>query len=136
MSIPILPANINFTMLQGNAIYKGADWEIDITMANRIAEVDYPIDLQGFVGRCHIRNSALDVEVLATPIVDIYNAEEGMLSLILDEVATAALPTAGSTYKDRARFQYDVILDNESTGETYRILHGYVEVSPQITREV
>lgn len=136
MSVQILPANINFTLLTGTAILKGADWYIDVSIADRNGDAEEAVNLTDFVGTCHIRETANSDVVVAQPIVAIEDPANGEFSLSLTEIETAAIATSGSTYKDRTKYQYDVVLDNPLTGETYRVLHGYVEVSPQITKEV
>lgn len=136
MSKAILPANINFTLLSGNSILKGADWKVEVSLADRIDSVDYPVDLTDFVGYCHIREDANAEIAVARPTVDIFDPEQGSLSISLTEVETASIPTRGNTYKECSRYQYDVVIINPITDESFRILHGYVDVSPQITKEV
>jgi hypothetical protein len=133
MALFLTAANVNFTATNGNAILKGADWYIEISIADKVEGEYVPFDLTGFEGLCQLRSDADSNEIIAEPIVSIIDPEGGSLALSLDSSISAAIPTAGKSYKERTKFQYDVFLENN--GDKYRVLQGYVEVSPNITKE-
>lgn len=132
MATILNPATIDFTASEGNAILKGADWYIEISIENQEDDVTTPIDLTGFEGKCQIRESANSPKIIAPPTITIVNPTLGTFSLSLDDTVTKNIPTTGNTYKEKTRYQYDVILSKGT--EVYRVLQGSVEVSPSITK--
>lgn len=133
--LTITPANVNFKLIDGNAIYKGSDWYVEISIVNRENNVDTPINLAGFSGVCQIKRTTSDSEEpIISPKIDIIDPEGGTFSISLQENETALIPTTGSSYNQVERYQYEVKLTDLS-GEVQRVMHGYVEVSPTAIKE-
>lgn len=130
------PATINFTICNGLAIYKGAEWSVPVTVSDRDVKEgnikDTPVDLTGYTGRAAIKRYAGDDNPLAVPSVEITNPTEGQFLISLSAAETSALIVKGGDWKDVAVFQYDVYLDEATSGSSYRVLQGYVEVSPSV----
>lgn len=129
----LIPATINFTREDGLAIYRGSDWTIYINISDRDRCKNTPVDITGFIGKGSLKVSADDENVIMDIIVTVENGEEGLFSLFIDAADTLRIPADGSTHNKVTRYQYDVYLDKE--GETYRVLQGFVEVSPNVTEE-
>lgn len=133
--LPITPATINFKQIDGNEILQGSDWYIEMTLVDRVAGVDTPINLTGYTGTCQIRESATSEIAVAEPTITILDGPGGTFSISLSETETATIETTGQTFKNVTRYQYEVQL-NDGQGGVYRALQGYVEVSPSIIKEV
>lgn len=135
MSSYLPTASINFTLANGLGIYQGSEWSIPISITNRDESgEETPVDLTGYTGKCSIKKEAnFDLPIL-NPEVDIYNPTNGRLMLRLTSMETEISSITGKTYNDVTTLQYDVFLDS-SSGESSRILQGYVEISPSVTKE-
>ena len=92
-----------------------------------------PVNLIGYVGRCQIRSNAQNPGIIATVPVDIFNPEEGRFSIGLSAAQTEMLPATGKHFADTDKYVYDVEFANQS-GMVYRLLNGFVIVSPEVTR--
>lgn len=132
--LPIMPATINFKRIDGNEILQGSDWYIEMTLVDRVAGVDTPINLTGYTGTCQIREDATSETTVAEPTITILDGAGGSFSISLSEIETAAIPTTGLTHKEVTRYQYEVQLD-DGAGGIYRALQGYVEVSPTVIKD-
>ena len=131
----LTPANIDFILVQGNAIFKGSDWEVTVTISDITNGVETPIDLTGYTGECNIRKTTLDTDpLISSPTVVITDAPNGELKLSLTAAETSLIPAKGASYSDVERYQYEVKLA-DSEGEKQRIMHGYIEVSPTAIKE-
>lgn len=134
MSNIISPANVNFTLCNGLCIYKGAEWSVAFTVAEREVTagsiVDTPIDLTGYTGRAAIKKHAGDDTPVALPLVEITDATEGQVKLSLTAAETEAIVIKGKDFRETTDFQYDVYLEKD--GLSYRALMGKVEVSPSV----
>ena len=132
----ITPANVNFTLCNGLAIYKGADWIVPVTINERnVVEgniTDTPIDLTGYTGKAAIKKYAGDDNPVAVPTVEITDPVQGQFTISLSAEETANLIVKGGNWKDTATFQYDVYLEETASGAVHRALQGYVEVSPSV----
>ena len=107
----LTPANIDFLLVQGNAIYKGSDWEITVNISDITDGVETPIDLTGYTGECNIRKTTLDTDPLvASPLVTIDDPTNGCLTLSLTASETETIPATGATYSEVERYQYEVKL--------------------------
>ena len=126
------PVEVNMTLCSGLAIYKGADWRVPITVSERVNLKDTPVDLRGLVGKCAIKCHAGDDAPIAMPRVEITDAKNGQFELFLPAEETIRFITEGDTWKDVSEYQYDVVFENTTNGETYRTLQGFIEVSPSV----
>ena len=126
------PVEVNLTLCSGLAIYKGADWTVPITVSERVNLKDTPVDLTGLVGKCAIKCHAGDDSPIAMPRVEITDAKNGQFELYLPAEETIRFITEGDTWKDVSEYQYDVVFENTTNGETYRTLQGFIEVSPSV----
>lgn len=91
-----------------------------------------PVNLVGFVGRCQIRASARS-GILASPTVTIVDEINGIIEISLTKTQTANLPVTGASYKDTEIYVYDLEMESP-LGDVYRVLNGFVYVSPEVTR--
>lgn len=134
MSTVITPATKDFTLANGLAIYKGSEWEIQISVAEMDCLVKTPVDLTGFTGKCTIKEKAGDDVPLAEPTVTITYPLEGAFRISLSSELTANIPTTGKAYNQVSKYQYDIVLTDDDDN-SYRALQGMVEVSPCVTEE-
>lgn len=135
MSSNLATATVNFTLANGLGIYQGASWSIPITITDRDEDgIETPINLTGYTGRCSIKEEANYDLPLLQPDVVMVSPENGQLTLELSDEDTELSQITGKTYDDVRVLQYDVFLDTEE-GDSMRILQGYVEVSPSVTKE-
>ena len=126
------PVEVNLTLCSGLAIYKGADWTVPVTVSERVNLKDTPVDLTGLVGKCAIKHSPNDDAPIAMPRVEITDAKNGQFELYLPASETIKFITDGDSWKDVSEYQYDVVFENTTNGETYRTLQGFIEVSPSV----
>lgn len=136
MAAYISTATVNFTMGNGLGIYQGSEWVVPITISERddSSTDETPIDLTGVEGRCSIKKEAnFDIPLLE-PTVVITDPKNGRLELHLTNEDTEISEIVGDNAQDVTVLQYDVYLDFPN-GATNRILQGYVEVSPSVTKE-
>lgn len=135
----ITPATVNFTLCNGLAIYKGADWVVPVSVCERTVSegniVDTPIDLTGYTGSAAIKRHTGDDEAAAIPTVEITDAVNGEFQISLSAAETSAIVVKGGDWRDVATFQYDVYLTETASGSVYRALQGYVEISPSVLDE-
>lgn len=92
-----------------------------------------PKDITGFIGRCQFRSTAQSTVISLTATVSIDIAVEGKFSLTFSAASSSAIPTDGSGYNDVTRYSYDIEMVS-ATGKVFRVLNGYVWVSPEITK--
>lgn len=130
MSLLLNPASINFTVSNHLNICKHSDWIVTISISDRENGIDTNIDLTGYTGKCTIKSEAGSDIVIAEPIVAISN---NTLTVSLDSSITDNIPTDGTTYDDVSTYQYDIYLSKDS--DNFRVMQGYVEVSPTVTKE-
>lgn len=134
MSALITPANKDFTMSNGLAIYKGSEWEIKIGILEQECLERTPFNLTGYTGKCSIKEKAGDDVPLAEPVVTITDAVNGVFTINLSSTQTANIPTTGKAFNQVSKYQYDIYL-TDSNDNSYRALQGMVEVSPSVTEE-
>ena len=134
MSALITPANKDFTMSNGLAIYKGSEWEIMIGILEQECLERTPFNLTGYTGKCSIKEKAGDDVPLAEPVVTITDAVNGVFTINLSSTQTANIPTTGKAFNQVSKYQYDIYL-TDSNDNSYRALQGMVEVSPSVTEE-
>lgn len=134
MSAKISPANKDFTLGNGLAIYKGSEWTITVGVSEQDCLERTPFDLTGYTGKCSIKENAGDDVPLAEPIITITDATNGLFTMSLAGDLTANIPTRGKTFNQVSKYQYDVYLI-DSDENSYRALQGMVEVSPSVTEE-
>lgn len=115
------------------AIDKGANWAIILDIISPNKE---PFPLQDYIGRCQIRKTAKtsDDNILAEPIVTFPDAPGGKLKLSLSAAATEAIPTTGASFIEPSKYIYDVEIEHISTGDVKRIVEGFVQIVPGVTR--
>lgn len=136
MSSYISTATVNFTLGNGLGIYQGSEWVVPIAISERddSSTDETPIDITGAVGRCSIKREAnFDIPLLI-PAVVITDPKNGKLELHLTNEDTQISEIVGDNAQDVTVLQYDVYLDFPN-GVTNRILQGYVEISPSVTKE-
>lgn len=102
------PAIINFKLIDGNAILKGSDWNVEITIVDKDGSIETPFNLTGFIGKCQIRTDANSDVLIASPIFTLINPSEGTFSLSLNELETSLIPTTGRTFRDTTKYQYPI----------------------------
>ena len=134
MSALITPANKDFTMSNGLAIYKGSEWEIMIGILEQECLERTPFNLTGYTGKCSIKEKAGDDVPLAEPVVTITDAVNGVFTINLSSTQTANIPTTGKAFNQVSKYQYDIYL-TDANDNSYRALQGMVEVSPSVTEE-
>lgn len=131
----LLPIKTAYADLTGSSIsiYKGSCWRVDISVYEKEGcqrtEEDY--DLEGYTGRMQIR-ATTDSPVIAEPTVTV---EGNVISLTLSDEETAAIELPGVTPVDTTLAWYDLFLDNEEDGCSYKILQGQIQLVPSITTE-
>lgn len=127
---PLKPVSIDFTLENNGAIFKGSCWEacLDITERDSATKEETPFDLTGFTGICQIRSYAGAASVIASPVVAI---QDNKITMTLDDSITAAIPTEGKKYYEVTTYSYDLFLVKE--GQNYKVLQGFIDVSPSIT---
>lgn len=122
------PATINFTIGNGLAIYKGSNWNVSVT----VEEDGKPFDLTGYRGKCSIKEYTGDEIPILEPLIEI--GDDGNFNIILSSDETATLKAEGHNHYEVTTYQYDVYFIDES-GEYFRALQGFVDVSPTVTEE-
>ena len=65
-------------------------------------------------------------------INEITDAKNGQFEIYLPASETIKFITDGDSWKDVSEYQYDVVFENTTNGETYRTLQGFIEVSPSV----
>ena len=132
-SCPLKPVSVDFTLENGGAIYKGSCWEacLDITERDSSTKVDTPFDLTGFSGICQIRDYSGASDIVATPTVPI---QGNRITITLDDSVTSTIPTSGKNYFDVSTYPYDLFLSKD--GNNFKVLQGFIDVSPSITETV
>jgi len=84
-------------------------------------------DLTGYNGRCQIRKSHADTNVIVSPAIAFdTNRKSGKMSLGLSNTQTALLTITSGVY--------DLELIDPTGTVVTRILEGKVKVSPEVTR--
>ena len=91
-----------------------------------------PINLNGYTGRCQIRNGAYNQGIIKTVPVVILDAEIGRFALTLTAAETMDIPAHGFDFSKIERYAYDVEFVSPN-GTVYRILNGIAEISPEVT---
>lgn len=135
MASKLATATVNFTLANGLGIYQGSEWSIPVAVSDRDGNGEESvIDLTDYIGRCSIKKEAnYDMPILQ-PTVEMTNPKQGQFTLRLTSEETDISQIMGETYDDVQVFQYDVFLESPS-GESTRVMQGYVEVSPSVTKE-
>ncbi|MBR1919834.1 MAG: hypothetical protein IJ831_09450 [Spirochaetales bacterium] len=130
------PAELDLTMANGMAIYKGASWHLQFTVLDRelsrggVQYEDTPVDLTGCRGQCFIRRKA-EEEPYLEPVFSLTDPENGLVTLSLTADQTLGIEAEGDYAFAVSLFCYDVYLTG-TDGSTSRILQGTVEVSPSM----
>lgn len=122
------PCRLNLTLCNGLAIFRSSDWTLSFKIYERENLTDTPVDLSGYTGKANIKKFLTDENPIAQPSVDTY--EDGTVVVSLPAELTANLICQGKTYNEPDIFQYEVILTDSETEESFRTLFGSVEVSP------
>lgn len=97
-----------------------------------VTENKTPVNLTGYTGKCQIRSTPQSKGILATLVVTILDATNGIFELTLSATLAANIPTNGPTVLDVSRYVYDVEFTS-SSGKVYRVLNGPAVISPEVT---
>lgn len=125
-----MPAGVfNFPINQGETFY----YEIKLLGKTE----DDVIDLTGYTAEMQIRRTADSTEIMATPEVKIKDATNGIISIFLSATETAKLPCTGQYHDEYLELVYDIYIKSGTYYNTQfktRILNGFINVSPNVTR--
>lgn len=97
-----------------------------------------PRDLTDYSARGQIRESADATTAVAEFDCSIDDPEEGKITISLSPEASTAIPTTGKSYSSLVKLVYDIEIYKALEGEleeVFRVLNGYVYLSPEVTRE-
>ena len=112
-------------------------WEITVTLNT---PQNTPFDLSDYTGESQIReaNTCQGItNVLATPVVTIYDAPNGVLKISLTKTETGLLKPTSITVPPKHPYPvWDVLLTKNDLSETFAILEGYVIVKAGVTQWV
>lgn len=129
----------DLTLTNGLGIYRGSTWSLKLGVYERNSQdkSETAVILDGMSGVMQIRKycgSPQKWEVVAEPEV-VVEGEEGMISAYLSDTETLQIPLEGSdlTWDYNTDYQYDLYLV-DSDGKHHRVIHGLVEVSPEVYR--
>lgn len=124
------PTVADLCVCNGLGIFQEADWKLDISLFNSDDEHrETSIDLSGFEGSGLIRiddEKTIDIDVSIDNINQIH--------LFLDSSITSTIPTKSNKFYEISRYPYEITI--EKGEEKYRLLNGFVEVSPTITKGI
>lgn len=132
MSNVISPCKVDFTRVNGLALYKNSFWMVPISVVNRTNLVDEPVDLSGYTGVCCIKKNVNDDTPVAMPEVTISQDEVGVFTISLDSALSANIITPGDSFCDVGEYYYQVDLIDTVSQESYRSLFGRLEVVPSV----
>lgn len=125
-----MPAGVfDFPINQGETFY----YEINLLGQTE----DDVIDLTGYTAEMQIRRTADSTEIMATPEVKIKDATNGIISIFLPATETAKLPCTGQHHDEYLELVYDIYIKSGTYSNTQfktRILNGFINVSPNVTR--
>lgn len=76
-----------------------------------------PVNINGWIGECDIRNTASNQGVILSPLVTIINADNGIYSLSATAAQMATIPINQEKVTDFERFECDVRFITGSTIE-------------------
>lgn len=96
-----------------------------------------PRDLTDFTARGQIRESADSVTPVASFICSIPNPIDGTILISLKPSDTSGVNLHGKNYSSVAKYVYDIEIYktvNETEEEVYRVLNGFVFMSPEVTK--
>lgn len=107
--------------LQGDSrIEQGTDWKIPLV----ISSGGSPINITGFTFAAQIKRQYEDETALQVITVNITDAPNGALELVLTDVETRALPACKGVWD---------LEQTDAGGDVSRILEGIVEITPEVT---
>ena len=129
----LFPAKLNLKFSDGNAIFNGADWSIEVTIMERTKISEAPVDLTGYSGICQIRKTPDSPQTVASPHITFVDPANGTFTLSLDKSETAAIPASGASHSDITVYQYEVLLEGQDAIVS-RVLYGTVDVSPSLVK--
>lgn len=130
----LFPAKLNLKFSDGNAIFKGADWSIEVTIIERTKSIETPVDLTGYLGICQIREKPDSEQAVAAPLITFTDPTNGTFTISLDKSETAVIPASGKSPVDVTVYQYEVLL-KDPDAVVSRALYGTVDVSPSLVKE-
>lgn len=93
-----------------------------------------PKDLTGFVGKAQIKKNPWDKVAIAEMVVDVVVPTNGEVQVTLPSNALDNFDFDNQTLKEKYKTFYDVVLTNENTDESIRLLQGACYISPGVTR--
>ncbi|MDD3157657.1 hypothetical protein [Anaeromusa sp.] len=114
----------NLAVRQGETFYQEFQWAFEGTT---------PVNLTSMTSRGQIRSSASHAGVICAITIAIIDAANGIFALKLTAAETKSIPTTGDAYDEAETYVYDVEF-TDSAGAVYRVLQGYVTVSPEVTK--
>ena len=92
-----------------------------------------PVNITGYTGLAQIRETPQSQSVLATLSVAIVDADNGVFSLSLPSSSMNLFSVYGEDCDDFTQYVYDVVFTSSTSGK-YRVLQGYANISPGVTK--
>jgi hypothetical protein len=109
-------------------LYQGSSYRLTVW----VRYIDGTFKLTGWTGAGQIRKTRRSSVIIAEFDCTIANELTGQLEVVLSSTDTA-LVEAGETLTDsRSKYVYDIEITKGTL--TYRILEGYIYMSPEVTR--
>jgi len=96
-----------------------------------------PRDLTDYTARGQIRESADSITQVAAFICSIPNPIDGTIYISLKPSDTSGIDLHGKNYSSVVKYVYDIEIYktiNETDEEVYRVLNGFVFISPEVTK--
>ena len=94
-------------------------------------------DLTEYYARGHIRESADSTNTVAIFTCTIPNPKDGTIFISLKPSDTSGIDLHGKNYSSVVKYVYDIEIYktiNETDEEVYRVLNGFVFISPEVTK--
>ena len=111
-------------------IERGCDWQRIFTIYKQDGS---PLELSDAQITMQIRDSAQSNNIICVPTIEILQpATQGKVSIYMNKDATKTLPASGRHYGQTSKCVYDIYIYNQ--GRRERVLNGFVEISPEVTR--
>lgn len=92
------------------------------------------IDITGKSFRGEIRLNMSDSEPLAEMEINVINAVQGEIEVTIPAAETENKRLPSTNYDDYVNAVYDIEMTDDSTGDVTRLVHGNIEISPEVTR--
>ena len=110
-------------------VHQNATWEVTATITQANGD---PFVLTDFTGQSQIKDST--GAVLASPVVTIVDALNGVLKVHMSTTQTASLPVSSTLSTPKPPLPvWDVLIGNDDASQVYVILSGTVTVRAGVT---